>query len=377
MEEEINYNEVILMVNNLIQFYNKLDTIQDYFYEKKKEKVKKLDLTRYNGLLFNDPTMSPMDMDITFEVLDSNFFNTIVQSIASMPVESQIGRQLNIGVKENNTGTYLGFTRIASPVISIKPRSEYFDYTPNSTQVNKHMVNGCQIIPVQPFGYNYLGGKLIALVSTSHEVRNIFNEKYNQKCEILHWETTSLYGDIKGTSMYDGMKPFIRYQGLTESENLLLPTDEVYTPILKRLREFYGKTEWEGRLVNPKGSGPKMREFNKMISIIKNKLKENDIELYNQFNQFIKEKMKAKTKKRFYYSNYGYDNGMDKIKYGDNVELVKGENYDKFNLDYMINWWKNKATKRWDKLKIENSLKTELEIYTKETIHKKEIQMIR
>jgi hypothetical protein len=215
------------------------------------------------------------------------------------------------------------------------------------------------------------------LVSTSHEVRNIFNEKYNQKCEILHWETTSLYGDIKGTSMYDGMKPFIRYQGLTESENLLLPTDEVYTPILKRLREFYGKTEWEGRLVNPKGSGPKMREFNKMISIIKNKLKENDIELYNQFNQFIKEKMKAKTKKRFYYSNYGYDNGMDKIKYGDNVELVKGENYDKFNLDYMINWWKNKATKRWDKLKIENNLKTELEIYTKETIHKKEIQMIR
>lgn len=377
MEEEINYNEVILMINNLIEFYNKLDTIQDYFYEKKKEKVKKLDLTRYNGLLFNDPTISPMDMNISFEVLDSNFFNTIVQSIASMPVESQIGRQLCIGVKENNTGTYLGFTRIASPVISIKPRSEYFGYTPNSTQVNKHMVNGCQIIPVQPFGYNYLGGKLIALVSTSHEVRNIFNENYNQKCEILHWETTSLYGDIKGTSMYDGMKPFIRYQGLTESENLLLPTDEIYIPILKRLREFYGKTEWEGRLVNPKGSGPKMREFNKMISIIKTKLKQNDIELYNQFNQFIKEKMKAKTKKRFYYSNYGYDNGMDKIKYGDNVELVKGENYDKFNLEYMIDWWKKKATKRWEKLKNENNLKIELEIYTKETIHKKEIQMIR
>jgi hypothetical protein len=156
------------------------------------------------------------------------------------------------------------------------------------------MVNGCQIIPVQPFGYNYLGGKLLALISTSHQVREIFNNKYEGKCDILHWETTSLYGDIKGVSQYDGLKPFVRYVDLTESENFLFPTDETYQPILKSLREYYGVDEFGGRLVEQKGSGPKMREFNKVISIIKTILKERGIKTLG-FNIFLSGKKATKT----------------------------------------------------------------------------------
>ena len=49
------------------------------------------------------------------------------------------------------------------------------------------------------------------------------------------------------------------------------------------------------------------------------------------------------------------------------------ENYDKFRLDNIINWWKKKATNRFENLKAENRLRTEIEVWTGE----KELDIIR
>jgi hypothetical protein len=49
-------------------------------------------------------------------------------------------------------------------------------------------------------------------------------------------------------------------------------------------------------------------------------------------------------------------------------ELREGQNYHKHNLEYIIEWWKKKAQKRWEKLNREGRLRSELEIYTKESI---------
>jgi hypothetical protein len=113
-----------------------------------------------------------------------------------------------------------------------------------------------------------------------------------------------------------------------------------------------------------------MREFTKMISIIKSNLKEWDEEQYNEFHQFTKERMKSFTKKRFYYSNYGYENVIEHITKGE--ELREGQNYHKHNLEYIIEWWKKKAQKRWEKLNREGRLRSELEIYTKDTVMNKD-----
>ena len=51
------------------------------------------------------------------------------------------------------------------------------------------------IVATQPFGYNYLGGKLLAGICNSHAVRRMLNEKYDT--EFCLFETTSLYGSIK------------------------------------------------------------------------------------------------------------------------------------------------------------------------------------
>jgi len=222
-----------------------------------------------------------------------------------------------------------------------------------------------------------LGGKLLALISCSHEVRNMLKDKYGEKIEPCFFETTSLYGDLKGMSQYDGMKPFIRYQALTESDLFLFPTEEVYDPIRRRMRELYGKEEWNGNTVDPKPSGPKMREFNKAISILKNHLKHYNEEAYKEFHKFTNSNMKAKTKKRYYYSDFGFDNVVEHINSNGEIPLREGQNFHKHNVSYMFEWWKKKAQSRYLSLNEKGLLRKDLEIYTLDRINNGNIDMIR
>lgn len=377
MEIKFTKEETLEIKNTLVQFYEGLDTIKDYFLIKKLESVNDVDTSFLREHLFNDHTLPPNDYKISLEVMENKKWFDLVSPITSMPLESQIGRRLLIGVKEMTTDKYLGFIRLASPILSIKPRTNHFNSKIGGKDVNRHMINGSVIVPTQPFGYNCLGGKLLALISCSHEVKDLFNKQYGTKSDVIWWETTSLYGSIKGVSQYDGLKPFIRYGDLTESDLLIYPTNEIYKPMLNRFREIWGHSEWGNRLVEPTATGPKLREFNKLISILKHHLGHYDVEELNSFNKFIKEKMKSKTQKRFYYSNYGYSNVVEHINSNGDIGLIKGENYDKHNLDYMVDWWKNKAQKRWDKLNDENTIRTELEFYTVDRIKNEEIDMIR
>lgn len=386
MEIKLEKHEVKEILVSLVDFYKDLETIKDYFLEKKKEVTKDVDTSLLRDNFFNDYTLPPKDYKITIEEMPHKLWMDMVLPLTSMPLENQIGRRIMLGVKEETTGMYLGFLRIASPCISIGPRNDLFNGVKlNGSMVNGHMYNGSIIVPVQPFGYNALGGKLLSLISCSHQVREMFNEKYGDKgVNICWWETTSLYGDIKGVSQYDGLKPFVRYSDLTESDVFIFPTDEVYKPLLDRMREEYGVDIWDGKLAEPydkkrgfNKSAPKMREFNKFLSILKHHIKEywGQTKL-NDFNKFVKEKMKSKTKKRFYYSSFGYENTKEYIT-GEDTELREGQNYHKHNLDYMIEWWKKKAQKRWEKLNKEDRIKKDLEYYTFDKINEGKVDMIR
>jgi hypothetical protein len=377
IEIKLSEEETYEIRDKFVNFYKELETIQDYFLERKKEKIVGIDHDKYTQKMFNDYTMSPNDMNFELEVIEGSEFNPATQIITSLPLESQIGRQIMLGIKETNTDTYVGFIRMASPVLSIRPRNDYFGEKVQATTVNRNMINGAIIVPVQPFGYNYLGGKLLALISCSHTVRRMLKEKYGEKIETCFFETTSLYGDLKGVSQYDGMKPFIRYQAMTESDLFLFPTEEVYDPIRRRMRELYGKEEWNGNTVDPKPSGPKMREFNKAISILKNHLRYYNEEAYKEFHNFTKDSMKAKTKKRYYYSDFGFDNVKEHVNSGGEIPLREGQNFHKHELDYMFTWWKKKAQKRFEKLQSEGRVRTELEIYTEDRINNKEVDMVR
>ena len=245
-----------------------------------------------------------------------------------------------------NTKKVLGFIRFGSPTINSKPRNEWLGKAPNLSIFNLGGKNdyhcglmGFVIVPSQPFGYNYLGGKLLALLCCSHFARETLNEVFEK--DIALFETTSLYGSTTDASQYDGSSTetynsFMRYKGLTESKFLPLLHDEAFHKLHDRFTLLNNNTP----LTDSKASSKKMKRQTKMISITRNSLKEYglDNEL-DQFNSVIQTALSLTQKKRTYFCEYGYSNVREVI-LGEQEELLRGPNWDKFYLANIISWWK-------------------------------------
>ena len=98
----------------------------------------------------------------------------------------------------------------------------------------------------------------------------MLNKKYDT--EFCLFETTSLYGNIKGASMYDGMRPFLRYKGDTMSSFLLTMGEDIYF----HLRDWFEERNDGEPLIHKGASSRKLKYQTKMIQIIKASLKEHD-----------------------------------------------------------------------------------------------------
>ena len=361
--------------NIIIDFFSNIDRIDDYFRLRKIERVKNLPSPIPGFCLeddmFQNYDLLPEDMDIEVTQIDNQTFNTMLEKVASFSPDQAPGKELKLVVKERNTNTILGFIKLGSPIINSKPRNNYLGAVPELTIFNQRAIMGFVIVPVQPFGFNYLGGKLMALICTSHKVREMLNEKYNT--EFCLFETTSLYGNIKGMSMYDGLKPFLRYRGDTESKFVPTLGEEAYFTCKKLVEDdvkedLIPKYAADGNVT----ASRKMKITTKMISLIRMKLRETDIELHDKFVAAMKKAEGVTTQKRFYMSDYGYENVKD-VLLGKTDTLIKGPNYHKHDLENIISWWKRKATSRYDKLKSEDRIRKELEVWNADTMNKIDI----
>jgi hypothetical protein len=176
-----------------------------------------------------------------------------------------------------------------------------------------------------------LGGKLLALLASSQELKRQFDEKYGT--DLKYFETTSLYGTTKGVSMYDGLKPFVRHIGDTESDFLPLFHDDEFRDFFWWFNERNGGE----RLVSADKSSKKLKIQQKMISIIRKSL-DDEIKL-KEFNDCINHAKTLTEKKRYYLGDFRH------------------------TAEEAITWWKKKASKRYEKLKVEDRVRTELELW--------------
>ena len=346
------------VVERLNGYYGGFDRIDSYFRERKKQRLDKLppSLFSIDNDLFSDFTMSPMDMN--FELVDMSFsqWSVYLEYISSHGNDLNPGKSLPIAVRETNTDKFVGFIRLGSPTINSKPRNILFGGVPPLDKVNKHIIMGFVIVPTQPFGFNYLGGKLLSLICCSHELREKMNKKWDS--DICMMETTSLYGSIKPSSQYDGLKPFLRYKGNTESNFLLTMSDEIYNELKSFFEDRNG-----GPLIHNDASSRKLKTQTKMISITKASLKTaNRMDDYETFMGFLDHAHSLTTKKRSYCTTYGYDNVVDYI-LGKDDHLIRKDNYDRYYLKNLIGWWKPKAGRRVDKLRADGRLRTEQEVW--------------
>jgi len=359
--------------NEFIDYFKNFSSIEDYLRYVKKEVITQTSqLIPLQDEFFNmDIHPEEMEFDIKFvgnrfkQSIPQEHYGNLLRAVSSHNNESNIpGRELRWMIFEKNTQSCLGFIRFGSPTINSKPRNIWLGKPPNLSVFNRHAAMGFVIVPSQPFGYNYLGGKLLALLCCSHFARETLNTVFEK--DIALFETTSLYGSTTSASQYDGLKPFIRYKGLTESKFLPLLHEEVFHRLHDRFTLLNNNTP----LTDNKASSKKMKRQTKMISIIRKSL--NDKDKLKEFNDVINMAFGLTQKKRFYISDYGYENVREVI-LGEQEELRRGQNWDKFYLDNIIAWWKKKATKRYEKLKAEGRFRTKVELWTEDD----DIQIIR
>lgn len=136
-------------------------------------------------------------------------WNTVRTFISTMKNNANIGRNLNFLVADQVTGKYLGVICISSDFLDLTPRDKFIGWE-REKKTQGGMINytaiGSSIVPLQPLGYNYMGGKLLALLCLSDTVQRLWKEKYNDV--LAGVTTTSLYGNTKsgGLSQYDGLE---------------------------------------------------------------------------------------------------------------------------------------------------------------------------
>jgi hypothetical protein len=367
---KLEFNDAVHCAKVFEDYFGNFDRIDEYMRDQKLNSLAELPsnpLFAIEDELFQNFTMHPKDMD--FEVLEipSETWETLLNITSSHINISPVGRQIRLAVREKNTGKYVGFIRLGSPVINMKPRNDMlgqvFTQQPAwSKRFNDSSMMGFVIVPAQPFGFNYLGGKLLAAICTSHEVREIVNKKYNMN--LCLFETTSLYGSTKTVSQYDGMKPYIRYKGLTDSDFLPMMHGKPYSD----LRDFVESKV--GKLVDDDISSKKLKTSMKIISLTKAALK--GTSEGGTFQATIEKAKGLTEQKRYYISDYGFKNMVDYVNCKTDV-LIPGENYEKHKLVNLIEWWRNKSINRYETLNSERRLRSELEIWTSG----KDIQIIR
>jgi hypothetical protein len=349
-------------------YFGQFERIDQYMRDQKMAQIETLPTSLpgmgFDSDMFDDFTISPQDMDIEIVELDNHTWDSCINMISSHSNMVSIpGKALKLAVKDKITNKFLGFIRFGSPVINCKPRNDLLGNVPNLTVFNKTAIMGFVIVPCQPFGYNYLGGKLLAGICCSHYVREKLNEKYGMN--LVLFETTSLYGKTKGASMYDGMKPFLRYKGNTMSDFIPMMHGKPYLDMVEYVENIIGK----GQLVKVDASSRKLKMTTGIIGLVKKALDGDELE---KFKTTIANAKNLTEQKRYYTSNYGIENYIDIIN-GKTDKIVKADNYDRYTVPGVVEWWKKIATKRYNKLKQENRIRNDLEIWTKDA----EIDIIR
>jgi len=362
----LNREDALYAANVFVDYFSNFGRIDDYLRKVKLERMSNYP-TSLPGMgpqddMFSDFTMHPNDMEFECREVSNEIFVNYLEIVTSHAVEVSVpGKSIKWVVYEKNTGKIFGFIRLGSPTINSKPRNNFLGKPLNTLdpktmkRFNDSWINGFIIVPTQPAGFNYLGGKLLAAICCSHLTKDTLDKKY--RSSFCAFSTTSLYGSTKSSSQYDSMRPFLRYKGLTQSDFAPLINDDNYHSLKNWFEDKIGEP-----LVDPEASSRKLKSQTKMISMIKASLKGVDDGAYNKFVQTYLDAKGLTEQKREYFSDYGYENVKEYINL-ETDKLRKKDNYDRYSFDGVVDWWKIKASKRFENLKADGRLRTELETW--------------
>ena len=201
--------------------------------------------------------------------------NTARTFISSMKNNSNIGRNLNFMIKDSVTNKYLGIICISSDFLDLTPRDSYIGW-PRDVKTQGRMINhtaiGSTIVPFQPLGFNYVGGKLLSLLCLSDDVQNLWKKLYGDT--LVAVTTTSLYGKTKagGLSQYDNLDHW-KPMGFTSGSVSFEPSKKTRKDIEAWLKKNHTQKYFEWYVAtNPAGQPFKRDHKNRSLNFTYGKM---------------------------------------------------------------------------------------------------------
>ena len=174
-------------------------------------------------------------------------WNAIRTFSSTMKNNSNIGRNLFYTVEDEVTGKYLGVICISSDFLDLTPRDKAIGWD-RDVKTQQGMINhtaiGSTIVPLQPLGYNYMGGKLLALLCLADTVQKDWKERYGDV--LVGVTTTSLYGNTKagGLSQYDGLE-YWNKMGFSSGSVAFEPKRATSKMVYEWIKENYPRKYFE------------------------------------------------------------------------------------------------------------------------------------
>jgi hypothetical protein len=291
-------------------------------------------------------------VEIVDDPKESTKWAAVRRMIHTMDFTANPGRNVKINVKDRVSGKLLGQISLASDVTAMGVRDNFIGWTKDNKFVDGKLNNttiASTIVCTQPLGYNFLGGKLIAMMTTTPEVREYWNSKY--KNILIAVGTTSLYGIH---SQYNGI-PLFKTLGESAGKISLKPDDKFYDPwhqwIKENRAQWYKDNISDERARNGASMG---YEANGPVSGIKQKIlgqifKECGIKATQYHHGF----------KRGVYMAMMYENGCEYLRNEITEDKLILKDKFKQGTEYINKWWKKHAISRYTKLHDEGRIKPE------------------
>lgn len=301
-------------------------------YKNKEADFEKIDMEKedYISYVSNIKNLDELNASIlTIEFTNkktSNIWNNILCYTSSVKTNKPPGKSIAYFLKLNEK--IIGLVRISSAQRDIKKRDEYIGWTKEYQYKNcDYIFNISTCVAVQPIGYNFNIGKLLAMSVFSREVQEKIKEKYNHYA--IAYYTFSIYGR---SIQYERLKE-LKYIGLTSGESFII-SDELY----EKMKEYL--------ILTNKFDEIKKKSHVKRIIIqtILNELSINKKELFHNIERGI-------------YVGYCYNNSKELLCSQNNLnEQILPENCKP--LIEIFNFWKERwAKQRFNYLTITKRVK--------------------
>jgi hypothetical protein len=171
----------------------------------------------------------------------------------SIPISSGYGRRLRFLVIDGQNNKLMGLIGLGDPVFSLRPRDEFIGWTQEIRRTMlKHVMDAFVLGAVPPYS-SLIGGKLVAMLAASDEVRKAFRRKYEDTSTVIRGAqfdgrlalvtTTSAFGRSSqyNRTKFDGRLLF-RSVGYTQGSGDFHFANGVYAAMQDYTRQHFEPT---------------------------------------------------------------------------------------------------------------------------------------